>query len=107
MKAITIRKSTKKIIEELSCDKIGDSHLNVLLENAIGWGHDPSDIEIKIVTDVEYEAAKALDPVEQAFKSEREEQQAIDSLINKKIKEQAIDALKKEGKLDANGKIKK
>jgi hypothetical protein len=38
---------------------------------------------------------------------ERAEQAKVDALINQKMRDNAIADLKKEGKLDANGKVKK
>jgi hypothetical protein len=37
----------------------------------------------------------------------QKEQAKVDALVNQKMKDLAIEVLKKEGKLDANGKVKK
>ncbi len=42
-----------------------------------------------------------------AEKTAQAEQSAIDTLVTQKLKDIAIAELKKEGKLDANGKLKK
>jgi uncharacterized protein YfeS len=51
-----------------------------------------------------------LNSVSQAMidaQAARMEQVKVDVLVNQKMKDIAIEALKKEGKLDANGKVKK
>ncbi len=91
----------------LDCDALEVMRLNTLKQNAINAGYFENDIEVKWVTESEYEAAKLTDPVEQVLKKEREEQSAIDALVNQKTRDIAIAELKKEGKLDADGNIPK
>lgn len=99
---ICIYKPTKRIIEMQSHATEG-----TLIQNALNAGYTLADIEEKVVTEAEYEAAKLADPVEQTAKIVQAEQAEIESLIQAKIRDTAIAELKKEGKLDANGKVKK
>jgi hypothetical protein len=99
---ICIHKATKHILEMQSHATEG-----TLISNAINAGYLLADIEEKVVTEAEYEAAKLADPVEQASKIEREETATVESLIQAKMRDTAITDLKKEGKLTADGKIKK
>ena len=99
---ICILKATKRIIEMQSHATEG-----TLIQNAVNAGYSPNDIEEKVVDEAGYEAAKLEDPVEQATKIAQAERSAVDALVSQKMKDIAIEELKKEGKLDADGKIKK
>ena len=70
MNRICILKATKKILEMQSGgdDKadLMEMRLNTLKQNAINAGHAEAGIEVKWVTDAEYEAAKAEYPNEVA-----------------------------------------
>mgnify|MGYP001574047611 CR=1 FL=1 len=60
---VCIRKSTGRLIEAQS----GDADLAVMVQNAVNAGFDPSDIEAKSVTSVEYKtllAAVAPAPID-------------------------------------------
>ena len=54
MKAMSQQISTGKVIEFLGCNDINDTHLEVLRQNALGWGYPEDDIEVKRVTDEEW-----------------------------------------------------
>ena len=99
---ICIHKATKRIIEMQS-----DATAGTLIQNAVNGGYLPADIEEKEVDEAGYEAAKAQDTIEIAAKAAQEDQAAVDGLVNQKMKDLAITELKKEGKLDADGKIPK
>ena len=68
-----------KLIEMLGCDDIPDlmeMRLNTLKQNALNAGHLEAGIEVKWVSDAEYQALKDADPDEIAAKAAREALQA-------------------------------
>lgn len=74
-----------------------------LIRNAINAGYKEADIEEKEITSEEWDIMQSEinKPSPEQVKIQEKE-----SLIQAKIREQAITALKVEGKLDENGKIK-
>lgn len=76
--------------------------LDTLKQNALNAGYKEAEIEVKWVTDAEWEHIQVeinKPTTEQLVKIEKE------NLIQAKIREQAIEALKKEGKLTADEKL--
>lgn len=91
----------------VDCDILEAMRLNTLKQNALNAGYAEADIEVKWINEAEYETAKLEDPVEIANKVAQAAHQELESLIQAKVREQAITALKAEGKLDKDGKIVK
>lgn len=97
---ISTQKSIGKLIQMMS----GENERKVaqcLIDNAIGWGYDEKDIEVKWVTDAEWAAIAATlnqPTAEQIVEQEKE------SLIQAKMREMAETELIKEGKLTAAAK---
>jgi hypothetical protein len=76
--------------------------LDTLKQNAINAGYKENEIEVKWVTDEEWAAIQAdlnKSTPEQIAEVEKE------TLVQVKIRELAITALKAEGKMDKDGKI--
>jgi len=103
MKRICILKATKRIYEMQGGGddrpELMEARLNTLKQNAINAGHLEADIEVKWVTNAEYEAAKAEDPNEiaaQADAAAKEAEQAakaqviIDNLPSREIVKTAV-----------------
>lgn len=81
-----------------------EAHLDTLKQNALNAGYKEGEIEVKWVTDAEWAVIQAdlnKPTTEQIAGAEKE------TLIQAKIKELAITALKAEGKMTADGKVKK
>jgi len=96
---VCIDKKTGKLIEAQSGgDK--QEHLNTLINNAILQGYKAGDVEAKFVEDSEFKTL--LDEATQ----EKIEADPIEILIQTKLREIAISALKTEGKLTGAGEIK-
>lgn len=97
---VCINKSTGKLIESQSGgDK--QKHLNTLLQNAFNVGYKESDIDVKFVTEAEYQTILDLTTVptdEEIIEKEQE-----DKIFNK-IRSMAIEGLKKEGELPTDYK---
>ncbi len=104
MYRVCLEKSTGKLIEMQSGGrstdkKLEERRLKTLQENAINAGYKAEHVEIKWISDQEWRAIQAalIKPTpEQIAESERE------LLIQAKIREQAIAALKAEGRFDAD-----
>ena len=79
-----------------SCDAFEAARLGTLYQNALNAGYNKANIEVKYVTDKEYQAILeytiALTP-EEILKAEQENK------IQKKIRDIAIEELKKDGEL--------
>lgn len=78
--------------------------LDTLKQNALNAGHKESEIKVKWVTDEEWAVIQTdlnKSTPEQIAGAEKE------TLVQTKIRELAIAALKVEGKLTADGKVKK
>jgi len=81
-----------------------EMRLNTLKQNALNAGYKEADIEVKWVTDAEWAVMQAelnKPTLEQIAGKEKE------SLIQAKMRELAINALKIEGKLTKNGDLVK
>lgn len=100
---VCINKTTGKLIEAQSGGKTHPNvnneeyalaNLEVLRQNAINAGYKKEDIEVKFVTDEEFEAI----PRPEVIKTE---EQLNEEKINKKTRELAIKELIAEGKLPA------
>uniref|UniRef100_A0A6M3KUM3 Uncharacterized protein n=1 Tax=viral metagenome TaxID=1070528 RepID=A0A6M3KUM3_9ZZZZ len=109
MIGICVIKSTRRIHEMMGGGYsedgvIATSRLNTLKQNALNAGYKEDEIEVKWVTDKEGAVIQAdlnKPTPEQIEEKEKE------TLIQAKIREQAIAELIKEGKLDKDGKIVK
>jgi hypothetical protein len=79
-----------------------EMRLNTLKQNALNAGYKEDEIEVKWVTDEEWAAIQAdlNKPT-----PEQIEKAATEALIQSKIREQAITALKIEGKLTVDGMV--
>ena len=105
---VSINKTTGKLIESQSGGDdradLKEMRLNTLKQNALNAGYKEDEIDVKWVTDKEWaviqDDLKKPTP-EQVAEREKE------ILIQAKIREQAVTALKAEGKLTADGKIVK
>ena len=104
---VSINKLTGKMIESQSGGethpdpKINDKayaemNLETLRQNAINAGYVEKDIEVKFVTQAEYETLL------EASKPEPTEEQLNEDKIKFRMREIAIDSLKSEGKLPVN-----
>jgi len=103
---VCVDKNTGKLIEMQSGGddrpELMEMRLNTLKQNAINAGYKEDEIEVKWVADKEW-----LVMQEELNKPTPEQiaDRETETLIQAKIKEQAITALKAEGKLDEDGKI--
>jgi|GEM_PF-5764048 len=94
---ISTQKSIGKLIQMMS----GENERKVaqcLIDNAIGWGYDEKDIEVKWITAEEWAVMQeelTRPTPEQLAEQERE------TMIRDKIREMAIAELVKEGRLEA------
>lgn len=107
---VCIEKITGKLIESQSGGethpnpKIDDkeyaqTNLNTLLQNAINAGYEEKDIEIKFVTDAEFQIIMDAQP-----KPEPTEEQVTEKRIQTRIRELAIKSLKASGGLSEDYK---
>jgi len=101
---VSINKSTGKMIESQSGGethpdpKINDkayavTNLETLRQNALNAGYNLKDVEVKFVTDEEFEVLLEVS------KPEPTEEQLNEDKIKFRMREIAIDSLKSEGKL--------
>ena len=88
---VCINKSTGKLIESQSGGST-QKHLDTLLQNAINAGHKKEDVEVKFVTDEEFEL------LIEATKLPPTEEQLYEEKIQEKIREIAIRELEEEEK---------
>ena len=107
MNRISILKATKKILEMQSGGESPDSalmakRLNTLKQNALNAGYTEDEIDVKWVTDEEWAVIQAdlNKPT-----PEQLAEQAKEALIQAKMRESAITALKEEGRLTLDGEI--
>lgn len=78
---VCLEKSTGKLIESQSGGET-QAHLDTLKQNAINAGHAESDIEVKYVTDGEYQAIlDSMKPVQTYEDLRRAEYPSTDELI--------------------------
>ena len=103
---VCINKNTGKLIEMQGGgddrEDLMEMRLNTLKQNALNAGYKEDEIDVKWVTDEEWAGIMAdlnKPTPEQIAEQEKE------TLIQAKMREQAITALKFEGKLTADGKI--
>jgi len=92
-----------KLIEMQSGGKT-EAHLDTLKQNALNAGYKEDEIDVKWVTDEEWAAIQAdlnKPTQEQVAGAEKE------TLVQTKMRDLAIAALKIDGKLTADGKVKK
>ena len=83
-------------------EELMEMRLNTLKQNAINAGHLETDIEVKWISDEAWAVMQAeLNKPTPEQIAEREKE----VLIQAKIREQAISALKAEGKLTASGEF--
>ena len=94
---VSIEISTGKLIEMQSNPSVG-----TLLRNAIAAGYDPLEIEEREVTDLQF---KAL--IESNKSQLEKDEEEVARLIAGKKDELAIKDLKKDGKLNPDGTLKK
>jgi len=80
-----------------------EMRLNTLKQNALNAGYKEDEIEAKWITNEEWAVIQA--DLNKPTKEQIAEQEA-EVLIQAKIREQAITALKAEGKLTLEGKVK-
>uniref|UniRef100_A0A6M3L4I8 Uncharacterized protein n=1 Tax=viral metagenome TaxID=1070528 RepID=A0A6M3L4I8_9ZZZZ len=99
---VCINKSTGKLIESQSGGSTQE-HLDTLKQNALNAGYSEEDIEVKYVTDAEFEAIMAETTAPTSEEILKKEQEAK---IQAKIRDLAIKELKKEGELPADYKDK-
>jgi len=101
---VSINKLTGKMIEsqsggethpdpEINDAVYAEASLETLRKNAVGWGFSEKDIEVKFVTDEEFEVLLEVS------KPEPTEEQLNEDKIKFRMREIAIDSLKSEGKL--------
>ena len=76
------------------CDALEANRLNTLLQNAINQGYKEADIEVKFVTDAEFQIIMDAIP-----KPEKTSEQLNEEKIQAKIRELAIQSLKASGEL--------
>lgn len=102
---ISIEKSTGKLIEsqsggethpnpKIDNKEYAEMNLETLKQNAINQGYKEEDIEVRFVTDVEYQAILDAQP-----KPEPTEKQINERKIKDKTRELAIESLKASGEL--------
>lgn len=102
---VCIEKATGKLIEsqgggeihpnpEINDKEYAQINLNTLLQNAINAGYKEKDIEVKFVSDEEYQVIMDTQP-----KPEPTEEQINETKIQAKMRELAIEDLKKDGEL--------
>ena len=100
---VSIVKATGKLVEMQSGGST-QSHLDTLTQNAIRAGYKAKDIEVKFISDAEWSVMRAAfskPTVEQILATTKE------TLIQDKMRKQAIDALIAEGKLTVAGELSK
>ena len=105
MYRVSLVKATGKLIEMQSGgyddEKLRDSRLDTLRQNAINAGYSEKDVEVRWVTDAEWAAIGATlnqPTAEQIAEKEKE------ALVQAKMREMAEAELVKEGKLEAEAK---
>lgn len=105
MYRVVIEKETGKLIEMQSGgyddEKLRDSRLDTLRQNAINAGYDEKDIEVKWITDAEW---AAIQEVISQPTPEQIEATGKEALIRAKMRAMAEAELVKEGKLEAEAK---
>jgi len=78
---VCINKSTEKLIESQSGGET-QAHLNTLKKNALNAGYTEADIEVKFVTDAEYQSIiEAMKPIPTYEDLRRAEYPKTDELI--------------------------
>lgn len=92
-----------KLIGRLGETQFGED-AEVLIRNAKSVGFKDEEIEIIDMSPQEYNEAIKIQN-ERDIPQEKKDEIEKEKLIQAKIKEQAIEALKKEGKLNADGNI--
>lgn len=105
---VAISKLTGKLIEaqsggethpdpKIDNKKYAQANLDTLQRNAINAGYKKEDIEVKFVTDGEYQALLKAVP-----EPEPTEEQIVEGKIQAKMRELAIEELKKTGELSVD-----
>ena len=84
-------------------EKISSLRLSTLYDNAIKQGYTENQIEVKWVTD---DQLHILMNDTYAPTKDEIENRKIEEMISLKIREQALSALKEDGKLDSEGRLK-
>ena len=92
---VAINKSTGKLIESQSGGETQE-HLDTLKQNALNAGYKEKDIEVKFVTDAEFETLMDFTTAPTSDEILKKEQEAK---IQAKIRDLAIKDLKKDGEL--------
>lgn len=101
---VSIDKLTGKMIEaqsggethpnsEIDDEEYAQMNLDVLLQNAINMGYKEKDVEVRFVTDEEFEILKEISEPEPT------EEQLNEEKIKLRIRKLAVESLKAEGEL--------
>jgi len=94
--AVSINKTTGKLIESQKGGLISASTLDILLQNAINARYKAKDVEVKFVTDAEFRALL------EAVRPEPTQKDKDRKLVDKEMRKLAIDSLKAKGKISAD-----
>lgn len=105
MYRVCIERATGRLIEMQSSGDdrpdLMEMRLNTLKQNALNAGHLEADIEVKWLSEADW---KILEAATMAPTPEQVAMRTADALIKTKMRDLAIAELKKEGKLDKDGK---